>query len=92
MLSTLLYYYRQAIVKSKVKLNDIGQLVFVTSTDYTTPGLDILLMDELKIPKNVNRIPILFDGCGVGLRGLAAAKHFCMDNPGISIYVILKKY
>ena len=42
-------------------------------------------MDELNIPKNANRIPILFEGCGVGLRGLAAAKHFCMDNPGMHI-------
>ena len=78
-----LCYYRQALIKSKVKVEDIGQIIFVSSTDFATPGLDILLMDELNIPKNANRIPILFEGCGVGLRGLAAAKHFCMENPGI---------
>ena len=78
-----LCYYRQALIKSKVKVEDIGQIIFVSSTDFATPGLDILLMDELDIPKNANRIPILFEGCGVGLRGLAAAKHFCMENPGM---------
>ena len=74
--------YRNAIANSGVNPEDIGQMVFVTSTELSFPGLDTLVIDNLELPKDIFRTPIYNQGCSPALRGLAAAKHFCMDNPG----------
>ena len=74
--------YRNAIANSGVNPEDIGQMVFVTSTEISFPGIDTLVIDNLELPKDIFRSPIYNQGCSPALRGLAAAKHFCMDNPG----------
>ena len=81
-------FCREALENSGVRPQDIGQLVYISSTDFTTPGLDCVIIDGLDLSRNVNRFPILFQGCGAGLKGLSVAKQFCVDNPGKSSLIV----
>ena len=76
---------RKAMLEANLNAEDFGQIITVSNTDFSTPGLDIIVMDSLGLPRNINRIPLCFQGCSAGLRGLAAAKTFCLQNPGTLI-------
>ena len=50
-------------MNSGMNQKDIGQVVYVSSTDFNIPGLDCVIFDSLGLPRNVNRMPILLQGC-----------------------------
>jgi len=79
---------KKAIAEAGIDVEDLGQLIMVSGTDFTTPGLDTLVIYALDLPRNINRTPISFQGCSAALRGLAAAKNFCLANPGKGSLVI----
>ena len=67
---------------ANVSKEDIGQIVFVSSTDFSFPGLDTEIIKILDLPKDVYRVPLYFQGCSAGVRGIAASDIFCQNNPG----------
>ena len=73
----------QALRKGNTKPEEIGKIVFVTSSELQSPGLDVVLIDKLGLPRNVSRTNINFRGCGGGLSGLTLADDYCIANPGI---------
>ena len=73
---------KKAIAEAGIDTEDLGQIIVVSGTDFSTPGLDTLVIDGLDLPRNIIRTPIYFQGCSAALRGLAAAKSFCLANQG----------
>ena len=66
---------------------EIGKIVFVTSSELQSPGLDVVLIDKLGLPRNVSRDSVNFKGCGGGLSGLALINDYCIANPGNKVTV-----
>lgn len=57
---------------ASIKLDDIGALIVNTITGLAIPSLDAKLMNRLRLPRSVERLPIFGLGCGGGVGGSPA--------------------
>lgn len=72
-------------------VSDIGMLVCVSSTGLLTPGFSALLVRELGIPTDCNRLDIVGMGCNAGLNALNATTGWATANPGrIAVMVCIE--
>ena len=63
----------RAIDASGVSRDDIGAIVFVSTTGLSTPSLDSHLIQRLGLPMTAARLPLWGLGCAGGAAGLARA-------------------
>jgi alkylresorcinol/alkylpyrone synthase len=54
-------------------VGDVGALIFVSVTGISTPSIDGLLMNRLRLPSHVKRTPIFGLGCVAGASGIVRA-------------------
>ncbi len=71
-----------SVAAAGISLDDVGALVVNTITGLAIPSLDAKLMNRLKLPASVERLPIFGLGCGGGVAGLARAARFAQAMPG----------
>ena len=67
-------------VEEKVSLSDITHLITVSCTGMYAPGLDIDLVNQCKMPADVERTAINFMGCYAAFSALKLANHICNGN------------
>jgi predicted naringenin-chalcone synthase len=67
---------RTALDDAGLRAEDVGQLVVVSCTGYATPGLDILLADDLGFPAGVQRLMVGHMGCYAAVPALGVAADF----------------
>jgi alkylresorcinol/alkylpyrone synthase len=63
-------------------LEEIDALVVVSTSGIATPSLDALLIEHLKLPRGITRLPIFGLGCAGGVIGLARAGQIARAMPG----------
>jgi len=68
---------------------DIGAIVVVSTTGIATPSLDALLMERLRLPRNVQRLPIFGLGCAGGAIGLARAATMAAAMPDKAVLFLV---
>lgn len=78
---------RQALSAAGMEPADIGTLVCVSTTGYAMPGLDVALMDRLRLPANTTRIPVTQMGCNGGSWALARAAERCTTPHHVALVV-----
>ena len=61
----------EALRKANLKPEDIGMVVFVSSTGIVTPTLDAKLIQRLGLSPHTGRLPVWGLGCGGGVSGIA---------------------
>ncbi len=71
----------ECLKKSGVDKKDITDIVFVSTTGLATPSIDGLIINELKLNPNINRLPLWGLGCAGGVSGLAKASTIAKANP-----------
>ncbi|MCB0725509.1 MAG: type III polyketide synthase [Ignavibacteriae bacterium] len=80
-----LEYSVQAIEKclslTNITKDNITDIVFVSTTGLSTPSIDALIINKMKLDPNINRIPIWGLGCAGGVSGLAKANALAKANP-----------
>jgi len=69
------------IQKQNVNLKDIECIILVSSTGISTPTLDAILFNELKLNNHVVRIPVWGLGCAGGAAGVSRAMDYVKANP-----------
>jgi alkylresorcinol/alkylpyrone synthase len=74
-----------AIASAGIGLKDVRALVVNTITGLAIPSLDAKLMNRLKLPHSVERLPIFGLGCGGGVAGLARAARYAQAMPGAHV-------
>ena len=79
---------RRAIAGVGEADKEIGLLVFVTSTGFIAPGVDIAVLKELELPPTVSRIIVNFMGCAAAMNGIRTAVDFVRSNPDKNALVI----
>ncbi len=72
---------REAVKAAGVALDEIDAFVFATVTGISTPSLDALLMNQLRLPPRVKRTPIFGLGCVAGAAGVARAADYLQGRP-----------
>lgn len=78
----------KAIGKAGVPRQEIGMVVFVSSTGIATPSLDAKLIQALGLGVGTGRLPIWGLGCAGGVAGLARAAEIARTMPGQSVLLV----
>jgi alkylresorcinol/alkylpyrone synthase len=79
----------KATETASIKLDDVGALIVNTITGLAIPSLDAKLMNRLRLPRSVERLPIFGLGCGGGVGGLARAARYAQAMPAGSHVLFL---
>jgi alkylresorcinol/alkylpyrone synthase len=71
-----------AVERAGLTLDDIGAIFFVSVTGIASPSIEARLMNRIKLPLHVKRIPIFGLGCVAGAAGIARAADYVRAFPG----------
>lgn len=74
---------------SDMSVDEIGAIVTVSTTGIATPSLDARLLDRLRLPSDVQRLPIFGLGCGGGAIGLARAATLAQAMPDKAVLLLV---
>ena len=74
--------------ETNVSASEITHLITISCTGMYAPGLDIDLVNELGLKKNVERTCINFMGCYAAFVGIKSAVAFCAANPLAKVLVV----
>lgn len=66
----------------------VGLLVFVTSTGFIAPGVDVAVIKELGLPRTTSRVVVNFMGCAAAMNGIRMATDFVRANPDKKALVV----
>lgn len=64
----------RALVQSEIPRDAVGAIVCVSSTGIATPSLDATLVQQLDLPRSIQRLPLWGLGCGGGGAAIARAQ------------------
>ena len=73
---------------TKVNLSEVTHLMSVSCTGMYAPGLDIDLVNQLKLNPAVERTAVNFMGCYGAMVGLKLASHICNSKPNAKVLLI----
>jgi alkylresorcinol/alkylpyrone synthase len=79
----------RALDRAGVGLDEIGAIVTVSTTGIATPALDTLLMERMRIPRHVERLPIFGLGCAGGALGLGKAAMLAAAMPDKAVLFLV---
>lgn len=82
---------RQALDRANLMPNEIGGIIFVSSTGISTPTIDAKLIAKLALSSHTIRIPIWGLGCAGGAAGIARAAELtrAIEKPVLLVAVEL---
>jgi predicted naringenin-chalcone synthase len=78
----------EALQDAEIVPAEITHLVTVTCTGFYAPGFDIELIEQLRLPRDVERIQVGFMGCHAIINGLRTAKAIAESNPSARVLVV----
>ncbi|AQQ52001.1 type III polyketide synthase [Planococcus lenghuensis] len=71
-----------------VSQDDVDAFIFVSSSGMSTPTIDARIMNQLKFPSHVKRIPLWGLGCAGGAAGISRAHDYCLAYPEAKVLVL----
>ncbi|WP_067529545.1 type III polyketide synthase [Nocardia uniformis] len=66
----------------------LGLLVFVTSTGFIAPGVDVAVVKQLGLSPSIGRIVVNFMGCAAAMNGIRTATDYVRAHPDKKAMVI----
>ena len=78
----------KAVESAGLTLENIGAIFFVSVTGIASPSIEARLMNRIKLPLNVKRIPIFGLGCVAGAAGIARAADYVRAFPNQAAVLI----
>src|SRR5271154_3560741 len=79
----------RALDRAGIHSSEIGAIVVVSTTGIATPSLDALLIDRMRLPPTVQRLPIFGLGCAGGVIGLARAATLAAAMPDKAVLFLV---
>ena len=71
----------KALTHAGVSKHQIGAFFFVSVTGVASPSIDARLINRMKLPRNIKRLPIFGLGCVGGAAGIARAADYVKAYP-----------
>jgi alpha-pyrone synthase len=68
--------------------DEVGLLVFVTSTGFIAPGVDVAIVKELGLSRSVSRVVVNFMGCAAALNAIRTATNYVRAHPDMKAMVV----
>ncbi|MBL0882548.1 MAG: type III polyketide synthase [Chitinophagaceae bacterium] len=78
----------QQCISGLISEKEITHLITVSCTGMTAPGLDIKLVEELKLNKNIFRTSVNFMGCYAAIHALKLADMIAQGTPNANIIIV----
>jgi len=75
-------------IMDEAALQTITHLITVSCTGLAAPGLEITLLEQLKLPTNITRLGVNFMGCYAGFHALKLAKAICADQESAQVLIV----
>jgi alkylresorcinol/alkylpyrone synthase len=75
--------------RAEASLDQVGAVVTVSTTGIATPSLDALLIERLRLPRDVQRLPIFGLGCAGGAIGLGKAAALARSIPDRAVLLLV---
>jgi alpha-pyrone synthase len=79
---------RRALAGLPYGVAEIGQLVFVTSTGFIAPGVDVAIVKELGLSRAVSRVVVNFMGCAAAMNAVRTATNYVRSHPAMKALVV----
>ena len=76
---------RKLLDETGIAAEQLDGIVLVSTTGVATPSLDAILIERMKLRRDIQRLPIFGLGCAGGVIGLARAAQLAMVQPGAKI-------
>ena len=73
---------KKALDNSGWTTNSLDFIITVSCTGIMIPSLDAYLINELKLKRDITRLPVTEMGCAAGISGIIYAFNFLKANPG----------
>ncbi|SHE10553.1 Alpha-pyrone synthesis polyketide synthase-like Pks18 [Chlamydia abortus] len=77
-----------ALKDSRISPGDITHLITVSCTGLFLPGLDAVLVQQLGLPADVERIPLTFLGCAAGMTALRLSRRMVEHLPQAKVLIV----
>jgi alkylresorcinol/alkylpyrone synthase len=91
-ISISLEYSIQAIEKciasAQIKKETITDIIFISTTGLSTPSIDALIINKMKLNQNINRLPVFGLGCAGGVAGFSKACTLAKANPDAVVLLV----
>jgi alpha-pyrone synthase len=68
--------------------DEIGLLVFVTSTGFIAPGVDAAIVKQLGLPRSISRVVVNFMGCAAAMNAIRVATSYVRAYPDMKALVV----
>ncbi|MDT5220758.1 MAG: alpha-pyrone synthase [Mycobacterium sp.] len=79
---------RRALADLPYGPDEIGLLVFVTSTGFIAPGVDVAIVKELGLSRSVSRVVVNFMGCAAAMNAIRTAANYVRAHPSMKALVV----
>ena len=79
---------RCALANADINAEDVTDLIVVSCTGFSAPGLDISLIQRFGMPLTVKRTIIGFMGCFGAINGMRSAVRACVADPDAVVVVV----
>lgn len=77
-----------AMQQAGVQAERVTHLVVVTCTGFYAPGLDVGLIDELRLPAETQRVQVGFMGCHAAINALRVARGLIAAERGATVLIV----
>ena len=71
----------KAMTRAGLELDTLGAIFFVSVTGICSPSIDARLINRMKLPRDIKRVPIFGLGCVAGAAGIARAADYVKAYP-----------
>jgi predicted naringenin-chalcone synthase len=78
----------QNCIKDQCDISEITHLITVSCTGMSAPGLDLEILEALKLSPSLFRTSINFMGCYAAIHGLKIAKLICDSSPDAQVLLV----
>jgi len=78
----------ECISAAHIQKEDITDIIFVSTTGLSTPSLDALIINKMRLNQTINRMAIFGLGCGGGVSGYSKACTLAKANPDAVVLLI----
>jgi alkylresorcinol/alkylpyrone synthase len=78
----------ECISYARIQKEEITDIIFISTTGLSTPSLDALIINKMRLSQNINRMAIFGLGCGGGVSGYSKACILAKANPDAVVLLV----
>jgi alkylresorcinol/alkylpyrone synthase len=79
----------ECIASAHLNKDEITDIIFVSTTGLSTPSLDALIINKMRLNQNISRMSIFGLGCGGGVSGYSKACVLAKANPDAVVLLVV---